>query len=566
MASSVPYHEPSISDILTLSGFLLSLNIANYGLDKVASCGLLAQVVLGIAWGTPGGNLLAVDTERVVVQLGYLGLILLVFEGGLTTSVKSMRANLWLSTCVAVTGIAAPIALSFILQPMLDATRLQAFTAGAALCSTSLGTTLTILDSSRLSSTRLGVILTTAAMIDDVIGLIMVQVVSNLGGREFDPITLIRPILVSIGFATIVPLLCGFLILPLTLRLNSWREKNPTSKIASLFRLQQTAFIIHVSLLLGLVAAGTFAGTSSLLAAYIAGASVSWWDTEVPHVHSRRNPPPEARDVEGTEGVERDNCQPNGASSTPQSVSQNISESDEEDTRLGTEIFARYFKSVLEYILKPFFFASIGFSVPVTRMFSGPVVWRGIIYAILMAAGKLACGFWLMPFTNPLRGVARLVSKSLVPKATPLRRLSPVAPCASTNPPVINQETSQETTGENPEERTDTTAPRVPCTAQNSTQKPEKPRSLYPASIIGLGMVARGEIGFLVASLADSKGIFGLQSSELFLVVIWAITLCTLIGPIFLGLLLNRVRTLESSRGRNGAASHRSVLGAWGLS
>lgn len=81
MTSSIPYHEPSIVAISILSGFLLTLNIANYGLDKLAFCGLLGQVLLGIAWGTPGGKLLDAEVQNVVMQLGYLGLILIVYEG-----------------------------------------------------------------------------------------------------------------------------------------------------------------------------------------------------------------------------------------------------------------------------------------------------------------------------------------------------------------------------------------------------------------------------------------------------------------------------------------------------
>jgi hypothetical protein len=99
-----------------------------------------------------------------------------------------------------------------------------------------------------------------------------------------------------------------------------------------------------------------------------------------------------------------------------------------------------------------------------------------------------------------------------------------------------------------------------------------KPRSLYPASIIGLAMISRGEIGFLVASIADSNGVFGQSSTghqdgrssgEIFLVVIWAITLCTLVGPISVGALVKRARKLQRQRGSSGGAD---PLGLWGLS
>ncbi|KAG6018750.1 hypothetical protein E4U19_008059, partial [Claviceps sp. Clav32 group G5] len=69
------------------------------------------------------------------------------------------------------------------------------------------------------------------------------------------------------------------------------------------------------------------------------------------------------------------------------------------------------------------------------------------------------------------------------------------------------------------------------------TQAAPKPRSLYPASIIGCAMVARGEIGFLISSIAESNNIFSASSgrsstSDLFLIVTWAIVLCTILGPL----------------------------------
>ena len=133
--------------------------------------------------------------------------MLTTLPGGLSTSIKSMKANLLLSTCVAITGIAAPMGLSFILGPMVGATLIQSFAAGAALCSTSLGTTFTVLGTSGLVSTRLGSVLTTAAMMDDVVGLVMVQIVSSLGSSgsqspsSISPATVIRPVLVSAAFA-----------------------------------------------------------------------------------------------------------------------------------------------------------------------------------------------------------------------------------------------------------------------------------------------------------------------------------------------------------------------------
>jgi hypothetical protein len=165
----------------------LLVNLLNSAFDALRSCGLIAQVFLGTLYGVPGVDWLGVDAQEGIVVLGYLGLILLVYEGpspsprfplrqsmvvcpslvdqlhgtrspffysnstgGLTSSLPALFANVPLCLAVAVTGILAPIALSFLLIPLMDGTSLQAFAAGASLCSTSLGTTFAVLKASGL--------------------------------------------------------------------------------------------------------------------------------------------------------------------------------------------------------------------------------------------------------------------------------------------------------------------------------------------------------------------------------------------------------------------------------
>lgn len=77
----LPYHEPDITTILLLSSFVIALNATNSILDAILYCGLVGEVLVGIARGTPGAGWLSQVLENSIVQLGYLGLILLVFEG-----------------------------------------------------------------------------------------------------------------------------------------------------------------------------------------------------------------------------------------------------------------------------------------------------------------------------------------------------------------------------------------------------------------------------------------------------------------------------------------------------
>ena len=81
MESSLAYHEPSLETLIILSSFLLLLNAVDHVLDSLIYCGLVGQIVVGMAWGTPGFGWLERSIEDAVMQLGYLGLILIVFEG-----------------------------------------------------------------------------------------------------------------------------------------------------------------------------------------------------------------------------------------------------------------------------------------------------------------------------------------------------------------------------------------------------------------------------------------------------------------------------------------------------
>lgn len=85
--------------------------------------------------------------------------------------------------------------------------------------------------------------------------------------------------------------------------------------------------------------------------------------------------------------------------------------------------------------------------------------------------------------------------------------------------------------------------------------------------MLGSAMVARGEIGFLISSLAESNGVFGTVdgggSSDIFLVATWAILLCTIIGPVSIGAMVNRVKKLQKTRATDTAKP--DPLGGWGV-
>lgn len=211
-------------------------------------------------------------------------------------------------------------------------------------------------------------------------------------------------------------------------------------------------------------------------------------------------------------------------------------------------------------------------------MFNGGIAWRGIVYSILTLVGKLVCGLWLVrvslpaSFTGVFKVLARMVKQIYFPLLWCQQSSQVTAPALNTS-----QSIQEARTGTDPAQQTldlSTTATQrtneIDRTSERNSRFPNsadaapisKPTSLYPAAMLGFAMVARGEIGFLISSLAASNGILSADGDdELFLITTWAIVLCTIIGPVGLGLLVRRVRRLEDKKEHAGGG--RDVLGVW---
>lgn len=85
MLGGLSYQEPSLVHLLVVGSFLYLLNVARVVADHLLYAGLVAEIALGIVYGSPLANTLPVEWETTFTALGYLGLILVVFEGVDTT-------------------------------------------------------------------------------------------------------------------------------------------------------------------------------------------------------------------------------------------------------------------------------------------------------------------------------------------------------------------------------------------------------------------------------------------------------------------------------------------------
>ncbi|KAJ9482566.1 hypothetical protein VN97_g10862 [Penicillium thymicola] len=136
----LPYHEPGTVDILIIVSFFFFLSLARWVSAKVIQAGIIGQIAVGIIYGVPLANILEHNWQETFITLGYVGLILIIFEGGLGTRVDLLKQNFALSMVGAATGVLFPIGLSYLLLYLgFGYGAVETFIIGASLSATSLG-------------------------------------------------------------------------------------------------------------------------------------------------------------------------------------------------------------------------------------------------------------------------------------------------------------------------------------------------------------------------------------------------------------------------------------------
>jgi Kef-type K+ transport system membrane component KefB len=478
------YEVPSVIPLLSLSSFIFLLNVADRVFTQWLHAGLLGPLILGTIFGPQLFDIIPHFAQTALIYLGYIGLLLIVFQGGLSSDFGLVWRTVSLSLFVATTGVVVPIGLSlFLLHFAYSYSWLQSFAAGAALCSTSLGTVLALLDS-RIKQSRVGVVLVSAALLDDIAGLVMASIISELASRDTASgvpwQTIVRPVLVSLSFAIVAPLAAFALSTCLGYFPRMRAISTPTAQIW-----------ILVTTLCGFVAGARYAGTSDVFGAYFAGAFLA----------------------QAFKGIQAHKFPEVPSESPPLAA------------------FNDCINPLLVSLFLPLFFASIGAALPIRSLGSvrgsRTVVWRGLVYALLMTAAKAVTGLWMFAWPERRLSDADAGGAGEIPLPVSPTQVTEPAPVQIGRPPSV-----------------------VVCAAaaaHASTSTPVPARSPHPsppfsraqqALLLGLAMVARGEIALIVAQLGKPL-IGGMPAgAEAFAVVIWAILVTTIVGAAGVGLYL----------------------------
>jgi Kef-type K+ transport system membrane component KefB len=181
------WHADPVADVaLALAIILVVAKVGAQLAERLHQPSVLGELVLGILVGNLSllgySGLEYLKTDVFVDQLSRLGVIVLLFEVGLESTLGEMMRVGLSSLTVALLGVIAPFALGWVVSAgwFPDAPSAAHAFIGATLSATSVGITARVLkDLGRSHSAEAHVILG-AAIIDDVLGLIILSIVTAM--------------------------------------------------------------------------------------------------------------------------------------------------------------------------------------------------------------------------------------------------------------------------------------------------------------------------------------------------------------------------------------------------
>ena len=204
----------------------------------------------------------------VLKSFSQIGVILILFSSGLETDTKELAKSGAASTLIAAMGVAVPLALGTLAASLFMGgidklanpdVLMNALFTGCILAATSVGITVETLRELGKLNTRVGTTILSAAIIDDVLGIIVLSIITGIDGEGSVGLTLLKALGffvfgIGIGF----PIKFGF----------QWICKRyPHTRRTGIFALAVCFFYAF--------AAEKFFGIASITGAFLAGVMLS---------------------------------------------------------------------------------------------------------------------------------------------------------------------------------------------------------------------------------------------------------------------------------------------------
>jgi Kef-type K+ transport system membrane component KefB len=217
---------------------------------------ILGGVLIGpsvLGWVAP---------SDLISVLAEIGVIFLLFTVGLETKPQTIFAVGRRAVLVAVFGVVLPFVAGYLMAIMWDGSFVEAMFIGAALVATSVGITARVLSSMGLLDLETSRIILGAAVIDDILGLIILSLVSAVSRGSVSVSGIIFTAISAVAFTAFVALIGSRLMTRL-------------SPAIEHLRLSKPFFNLGILLCLGLSFAAIYVGVAAIIGAFLAGMALS---------------------------------------------------------------------------------------------------------------------------------------------------------------------------------------------------------------------------------------------------------------------------------------------------
>lgn len=227
---------------------------------------ILAGVVIGpslLGWAAP---------SEITSLLAEIGVIFLLFTVGLETKPASILKVGKQAAGVAVLGVVAPLLGGWLLMRAWGSSSIEALFVGTAMVATSVGITARVLSGMGLLDAPTARIILGAAVIDDILGLLVLAMVSSMAAGTVNYLEILTTAGLAIGFTAFVALVGA----PVVTRVAPSVER---------MRSGQGIFIFGLVLCLGLSVAASYIGVAAIIGAFLAGMALAEAAEDNPRMH-----------------------------------------------------------------------------------------------------------------------------------------------------------------------------------------------------------------------------------------------------------------------------------------
>lgn len=218
----------------------------------------------------------------IVYAMAELGVIFLLFTVGLETKVNDLMKSGKAAFFCALMGVIVPFILGFALIMGTEGNMNHALFLAAAMVATSVGITARIIKDLKLMDTREARIIIAAAVIDDVLGMIVLAIVKGMvESGELSILNVASITLQAVVFVLAVIAICKWVIPRIY---DYFEDRKKAKEAAGKVPFSTNKLVLAIIVCLAMAALAEFIGLAAIIGAFLAGmmfADHAWeWDLE----------------------------------------------------------------------------------------------------------------------------------------------------------------------------------------------------------------------------------------------------------------------------------------------